>query len=237
MGRGEGLKMADNETKYIFILEGEEFIKAVEERGKKLEPLAEDRIKLALLTNLLAEERNLLAYLRNQFSQKRTELSGERTELARDRTELSKHRTELSERRTKLSQDRSKRSEMSSRMAEVRTRMSGARTGLAQSRTNLAQYRTILAKQRTELSYLRTGLTLIAIGTVFTRMFGLGYWSIIDGIILLTGIGSIGMAIKLFLKSFFVERKLLVQLEEELAPEAVKKRMEEAIQSYRFGAF
>jgi uncharacterized membrane protein YidH (DUF202 family) len=228
--------MSARNTTYLFILEGEEFIKAIEDRGKKLEPLAGDRIKSAILTNLLAEERNLLAYLRNQFSQKRTELSGERTDLARHRTELSEHRTELSERRTELSQDRSKRAEMSSKMAEVRTRMSGARTGLAQARTNLGQYRTILAKQRTELSYLRTGLTLVAIGTVFTRMFGLGYWSIIDAIILLTGIASIGMAIKLFFKSFFVERRLLVQLEEELSTEAVKKRVEEAIRSYRFSS-
>jgi len=215
--------MSADKTTYLFLMEGKEFIKAVEDRSKKIEPLAEDRIKLALLTNLLAEERNLLAYLRNKFSQKRTELSTERTDLAR-------HRTELSE-------ERSKRAVMSSKLAEVRTRMSGARTALAQSRTNLAQYRTILAKQRTELSYLRTGLTLIAIGTVFTRIFGLGYWSIIDAIILLTGISSIGMAIKLFLKSFFVERKLLVQLEEELAPAAVKKRVEEAMRSHRFGSF
>jgi uncharacterized membrane protein YidH (DUF202 family) len=229
--------MSDDKTTYLFILEGEEFLKAVEVRGKKLEPLAEDRIKLALLTNLLAEERNLLAYLRNQFSQKRTELSGERTDLARRRTEFSERRTELSQLRTELSQDRTKRAEMGSKLAEVRTRMSGARTGLAQSRTNLSQYRTILAKQRTELSYLRTGLTLVAIGTVFTRVFGLGFWSIIDAIILLTGITSIGIAIKLFFKSFFVERKLLVQLEKELALEAIKKRMEEAIQSYRFGSF
>jgi uncharacterized membrane protein YidH (DUF202 family) len=222
---------------YLFTLEGEEFIKVVEDRCKKLEPLAEDRIKLALLTNLLAEERNLLAYLRNQFSQKRTELSGERTDLARNRTKFSERRTELSERRTELSQERSKRAVMSSKLAEVRTRMSGVRTSLAQSRTNLAQYRTILAKQRTELSYLRTGLTLIAIGTVFTRIFGLGYWSIIDGIILTTGGISIGIAIKLFLKSFFVERKLLIQLEKELTPEAIKNRIEEAMQSHRFGDF
>lgn len=230
--------MNENKTKttYLFIMEGEEFLKAVEDRGKKLEPLAEDRIKLALLTNLLAEERNLLAYLRNQLSQKRTELSGERTDLARNRTNFSERRTELSELRTELSQERSKRAVMSSKLAEVRTRMSGVRTSLAQSRTNLAQYRTILAKQRTELSYLRTGLTLIAIGTIFTRIFGLGYWSIIDGVILLTGVVSIGAAIKLFLKSYFVERKLLVQLEKELAPEAIKKRVEEAMQSHRFGA-
>jgi uncharacterized membrane protein YidH (DUF202 family) len=228
--------MSDYGKVYLFTLEGEEFLKAVEDRCKKIEPLAEDRIKLALLTNLLAEERNLLAYLRNQFSQKRTELSGERTDLAQRRTEFSERRTELSERRTELSQDRTKRAEMSSKLAEVRTRMSGVRTSLAQSRTNLSQYRTILAKQRTELSYLRTGLTLVAIGTVFTRMFGLGFWSIIDAIILLTGLASIGIAIKLFFKSFFVERKLLVQLEKELAPEAIKKRIEEAMQSHRFGA-
>ncbi len=229
--------MSDDKTTYLFILEGEEFLKAVEVRGKKLEPLAEDRIKLALLTNLLAEERNLLAYLRNQFSQKRTELSGERTDLARHRTELSERRTELSQLRTDLSQDRTKRAEMSSKLGEVRTRMSGARTGLSQSRTNLSQYRTLLAKQRTELSYFRTGLTLIAIGTVFTRLFGLGYWSIIDAIIIVTGLSSIGMGISLFLKSFIKERQLLRQVQQELALDAVEKRIDEAIQSYRFGSF
>jgi uncharacterized membrane protein YidH (DUF202 family) len=229
--------MSDYSKIYLFTLEGEEFLKAVEDRAKKIEPLADDRIKLAVLTNLLAEERNLLAYLRNQLSQKRTEFSGERTELARNRTNFSERRTELSELRTELSQERSKRAVMSSKLAEVRTRMSGVRTSLAQSRTNLSQYRTILAKQRTELSYLRTGLTLVAIGTVFTRMFGLGVWSIIDAIILLTGITSIGIAIKLFFKSFFVERKLLDQLERELAPEAIQKRIDEAMQSHRFGGF
>jgi uncharacterized membrane protein YidH (DUF202 family) len=126
---------------------------------------------------------------------------------------------------------------MRNKLAEVRTRMAGARTGLAQSRTNLSQYRTILARQRTELSYLRTGLTFIAIGTIFTRMFGLGYWSIIDAIITLAGLASIGMAIRLFLKSYSAERQLLTRLEKELALEAVEKRLEEAIQSHRFGGF
>ena len=94
-----------------------------------------------------------------------------------------------------------------------------------------------MAKQRTELSYLRTGLTFIAIGTIFTRMFGLGYWSIIDAIITLAGLASIGMAIKLFLKSRSMEKRLLVQLEKELDLEAVEKRVDEAIQSHRFSAF
>lgn len=215
--------MADDETKYIFTLEGEDLIKAVEKWERRLAPLAEDRNKLALLTTILAEERNLLAYLRNQLSQKRSELAAERTELARRRTDWAQSRTEYAEMRNKL--------------AEVRTRMSGGRTSLAQSRTNLAQYRTILAKQRTELSYLRTGLTLIAIGTIFTRMFGLGFWSIIDAIIILAGLSSIGMAIKLFIRSYSVERKLLIQLEKELTPRAVEERMEDAVQSHRFTGF
>jgi len=68
-------------------------------------------------------------------------------------------------------------------------------------------------------------------------MFGLGYWSIIDAIITLTGLASIAMAVKLFIKSYRVERKLLPQLEKEMAPEAVEKRLEEAIQSHRFSNF
>ena len=115
--------------------------------------------------------------------------------------------------------------------------MSGARTGLAQSRTNLSQYRTILAKQRTELSYLRTGLGFIALGTFFTRLFGLGLWSTIDAVIVLVGVSSIGMAIKMFLKSFSKERTMLKLLEKELALEAIDNRIEDSLQSHRFGPF
>ncbi len=68
-------------------------------------------------------------------------------------------------------------------------------------------------------------------------MFGLGYWSVIDAIITLAGLSSIGMAIKLFVKSYRVERKLLPGLEKELAPEAVEKRVEESIRSHKFGSF
>jgi uncharacterized membrane protein YidH (DUF202 family) len=115
--------------------------------------------------------------------------------------------------------------------------MSGVRTGLAQSRTNLAQYRTLLAKQRTELSYLRTGIAFIAIGTFFSRLFGLGPWTAIDAVITSVGILSIAMAIKLFLKSYRVERKMIIRLEKELAPEAVEQRVEESIRSHKFGSF
>ena len=107
---------------------------------------------------------------------------------------------------------------MRNKLAEIRTRMSGARTGLAQSRTNLSQYRTILAKQRTELSYLRTGLGFIAFGTFFTRLFGLGVWSTIDAIIVLVGLSSIGMAIKMFFKSSSVERTMLKAVGKRIGP-------------------
>ena len=162
-------------------------------------------------------------------------LAGE--ELLKAMDEWAERRESLAEDRTKLAQFRTRLAQFRNKLAEIRTRMSGGRTGLAQSRTNLSQYRTILAKQRTELSYLRTGATLIALGTFFTRYFGLGYWSIIDGLILFTGVTSIVMAVKLFRKSFFIERRLLIRLEEELASEAVEKRMEDAIQTHRFGSF
>ena len=68
-------------------------------------------------------------------------------------------------------------------------------------------------------------------------MFGLGYWSIIDAIIILAGLSSIGMAIKLFVKSYRVERQMLPRLEKELAPEAVEQRVEESIQSHKFSSF
>jgi uncharacterized membrane protein YidH (DUF202 family) len=126
---------------------------------------------------------------------------------------------------------------MRNKLAEIRTRMSGARTGLAQSRTNLSQYRTLLAKQRTELSYLRTGLGFIALGTFFTRLFGVGPWSAIDAVITGAGVISIGMAVKLFVKSYRVERKMLPRLEKELAPEAVEQRVEDSIRSHKFGSF
>jgi len=84
---------------------------------------------------------------------------------------------------------------------------------------------------------LRTGAALIALGTFFTRYFGLGYWSIIDVFITLIGITSIGVAVRLFTKSHSVERKLLKQLEVELASDAVEKRLADAIQAHRFGSF
>jgi uncharacterized membrane protein YidH (DUF202 family) len=126
---------------------------------------------------------------------------------------------------------------MRNKLAEIRTRMSGGRTSLAQSRTNLSQYRTILAKQRTELSYLRTGAALIALGSFFSRYFGVGYWSIIDVTFIVGGLASIAGAATLFFRSYRVERKLMHKLELELAHEAIEKRLNDAMQMHRFGSF
>jgi hypothetical protein len=84
---------------------------------------------------------------------------------------------------------------------------------------------------------LRTGIAFIAIGTFFSRLFGLGPWSAIDAVITGVGVLSIVMAIKLFVKSYRVERTMVQRLEKELEPEAVEKRVEESIQSHKFSSF
>jgi hypothetical protein len=48
---------------------------------------------------------------------------------------------------------------------------------------------------------------------------------------------SIGTAIKLWIKSYRIERKMTIRLEKELAPEAVENRVEESIRSHKFGPF
>ena len=59
----------------------------------------------------------------------------------------------------------------------------------------------------------------------------------IDAVITSVGVLSIIMAIKLWVKSYRVERKMMIRLEKELAPEAVEKRVEESIRSHKFGSF
>lgn len=69
-----------------------------------------------------------------------------------------------------------------------RTQLAKVRTFLAYRRSQLASYRTFLSKGRTGLAFLRTGLSLITISILLYRIFGLGYWTIIDLMILVTGI-------------------------------------------------
>jgi uncharacterized membrane protein YidH (DUF202 family) len=69
-----------------------------------------------------------------------------------------------------------------------RTQLAKVRTFLAYRRSLLASYRTSLSKGRTGLAFLRTGLSLITIAILLIRIFGLGYWTIFDFILLATGI-------------------------------------------------
>jgi uncharacterized membrane protein YidH (DUF202 family) len=69
-----------------------------------------------------------------------------------------------------------------------RTQLAKVRTFLAYRRSLLASYRTLLSKGRTGLAFLRTGLSLVTISLLLIRIFGLGYWTIIDFMLLATGI-------------------------------------------------
>lgn len=69
-----------------------------------------------------------------------------------------------------------------------RTPLAKVRTFLAERRSLLACYRTSLAKGRTGLAFMRTGLSFIAISIVLFRIFGIGYLTIFEAVLLLAGI-------------------------------------------------
>jgi uncharacterized membrane protein YidH (DUF202 family) len=69
-----------------------------------------------------------------------------------------------------------------------RTPLAKLRTYLADLRTAMAGYRTILAKGRTGLAFMRTGMAFMAIGLVLFRVFGIGYLTILEAILLVVGL-------------------------------------------------
>lgn len=69
-----------------------------------------------------------------------------------------------------------------------RTPLAMVRTFLAERRSLLACYRTSLAKGRTGLAFLRTGISFITIALVLFRIFGIGYLTILETALLMTGI-------------------------------------------------
>jgi uncharacterized membrane protein YidH (DUF202 family) len=68
-----------------------------------------------------------------------------------------------------------------------RTALAKLRTYLADLRTAMAGYRTVLAKGRTGLAFMRTGMACLAVGLVLFRVFGLGYLTILEAILLVVG--------------------------------------------------
>ncbi len=69
-----------------------------------------------------------------------------------------------------------------------RTPLAKVRTFLAERRSMLAYYRTSLAKGRIGLAFLRTGISFITIAIVLFRVFGVGYLTILEALLLIAGI-------------------------------------------------
>ncbi len=148
-----------------------------------------------------------------------TKYAIERTLLAEERNIMAEERTLLAEKRTHKAQVRTELAEKRSGLARIRTFLAKNRSFLAEKRTTMAQQRTFLAKARTELAFIRTGVALVALGSAFARHFGFGWWSIMDGSILLAGIVIISFGIYFYLPTRKEDQRLLDimrQKEEEL---------------------
>ena len=140
----------------------------------------------------MAKERTELVREQARLSTKSTELATIRTEMARERSSLAGQRTDLAVLRTDLSRSRTNLADQRTKMAGDRTRFSEKRTTLASGRTVFANMRTALARGRTYLALVRTGLAFLALGVAFSRIFGVSWWSVIDGIL---GAGGLAMTV------------------------------------------
>jgi len=69
-----------------------------------------------------------------------------------------------------------------------RTPLAKVRTFLAERRSLFACHRTSFAKGRTGLAFLRTGISFIAIAVVLFRIFGIGYLTVVEALLLASGI-------------------------------------------------
>ena len=91
-----------------------------------------------------------------------------------------------------------------------RTPLAKVRTFLAERRSMLASYRTSLAKGRTGLAFLRTGISFITISLVLFRVFGLGYLTIIEGFLFVSGLVMAVDGFKWYLPARRVGKKPVV---------------------------
>jgi uncharacterized membrane protein YidH (DUF202 family) len=145
---------------------------------------------------------------------KQTKLSTNSIELAQERTSLAYNRTELSEQRTQLADNRTELAVSRTAYSTERTELARDRNSLAVIRTYLSSYRVILAKERTLLAIIRTGLALIMFGTGLMRYFGLGVWSIMDGILIIVGLAMLSYASKGYVSAYREKKNLLLMLNE-----------------------
>jgi CheY-like chemotaxis protein/uncharacterized membrane protein YidH (DUF202 family) len=146
----------------------------LDELKRDLDEITEEIIKtdslkdiLSMLNTKYAIERNILAHERNLMAEERSVLAEKRTRVSLERTELSENRSGL---------------------ARMRTHYAQRNVFLSEKRSLMAQQRTFLAKARTELAFVRTGVALVALATGLMRYFGLGWWTVVDGSIVLIGL-------------------------------------------------
>jgi CheY-like chemotaxis protein len=177
----------------------------IDELKRDLEEITGEIIKTESLKDILSMLATKYAIERNILSLERTLLAEENALLGEKRTQASLERTEMAENRSGL--------------ARLRTQLSQRRVFLAEKRTLMAQQRTFLAKARTELAFMRTGIALVVLAIGLMRYFGLGWWTLADGSILLLGLAMVISGIYYYLPTRKSEVGLLDvirQKEEEL---------------------
>jgi CheY-like chemotaxis protein len=177
----------------------------LDELKRDLDEITEEIIKteslkdiLPMLTTKYAIERNILAHERNLMAEERSLLSEKRTQFSVERTEMSENRSGL---------------------ARMRTLLAQRSAFLSEKRSLMAQQRTFLAKARTELAFMRTGVALVALASGLMRYFGFGWWTVIDGSIVLIGLTMVISGLYYYLPTRKKEGSILEvirQQEEEL---------------------
>jgi CheY-like chemotaxis protein/uncharacterized membrane protein YidH (DUF202 family) len=177
----------------------------LDELKRDLDEITEEIIKteslkdiLPMLTTKYAIERNILAHERNLMAEERSLLSEKRTQFSVERTEMSENRSGL---------------------ARMRTLLAQRSAFLSEKRSLMAQQRTFLAKARTELAFMRTGVALVALASGLMRYFGFGWWTVIDGSIVMIGLAMVISGLYYYLPTRKKEGSILDairQQEEEL---------------------
>ncbi len=92
-------------------------------------------------------------------------------------------------------------------IAGGRTPLAHVRTAFAYRRSTYAYFRTLLARGRTGLAFIRTGISLVTISILFLRIFGTGWYSVLNVPLLLGGIIMIYDGLKWYMPCRVVATK------------------------------
>ncbi len=93
------------------------------------------------------------------------------------------------------------------RISGGRTPLALVRTAFAYRRSTYSYYRTLLAKGRTGLAFIRTGVSFITIAMLFMRVFGGGFYSLLEAPLTIGGLIMIFDGLKWYLPSRSVAKK------------------------------